>query len=440
MFYDTFQFPFQEERYGQDEEDRQWDSGGPKKSKKLPSIPAVAKRKSSIIRDGYPFDEFRSTSTPTVRRKMPQIPVKGSVSKPNSIHEHEKFRGTPDSTSRRGASLPPTPTKQTNKILARLGTNILPNSLPRATGRQLPRPNTNYKNSRARRNSMMKRTSSADYTEAMADEFDNYYMRPGAVSAGIENFNEDYNYAYQSNDNLQIQSNDLSSVPVEIVSTSVNANFVQEHFQDDYYYQHYNQNQYGKVPDIVSGTKRENSPLTQQNTDSLESRDDELKDSFETAVSSVSSSMQQLKQTEYSTAPITITNLDVVQKNILNVSQYPGDHPQQIKAIVPLQPVITVAQVHNNTTTTVRSNAALQRGMLKQQDSIDSTDFLQQSRTMAKSGFVDPYDQYPVHNDAYLETQESVESYVEEETEDAVTNGRYFKVKFCKLSMIRASS
>lgn len=46
--------------------------------------------------------------------------------------------------------------------------------------------------------------------------------------------------------------------------------------------------------------KREASPLLQQNTDSLESRDDELKDSFDTAVSSVSSSQPRKGFGEYS--------------------------------------------------------------------------------------------------------------------------------------------
>ncbi|XP_043278077.1 protein unc-13 homolog B isoform X12 [Venturia canescens] len=49
-------------------------------------------------------------------------------------------------------------------------------------------------------------------------------------------------------------------------------------------------------------SKRDASPLLQQNTDSLESRDDELKDSFETAVSSVGSSQPRKGFSEYSTA------------------------------------------------------------------------------------------------------------------------------------------
>nr|XP_034195917.1 protein unc-13 homolog B isoform X18 [Osmia lignaria] len=48
--------------------------------------------------------------------------------------------------------------------------------------------------------------------------------------------------------------------------------------------------------------KRDASPLVQQNTDSLESRDDELKESIETAVSSISSIPQKKVISDYSTA------------------------------------------------------------------------------------------------------------------------------------------
>ncbi|VEN50958.1 unnamed protein product, partial [Callosobruchus maculatus] len=72
-YYDTL--PYQEERYGQEEEDRQWDSGGgryqpqppvpaPQQQhrppKRLPVVPAVSQRRSA-------------TSTPTGRRQMPQV-------------------------------------------------------------------------------------------------------------------------------------------------------------------------------------------------------------------------------------------------------------------------------------------------------------------------------------------------------------------------------
>lgn len=59
----------------------------------------------------------------------------------------------------------------------------------------------------------MKRTASAECAENdfENESYNNFYIRPGAVSAR-ETYNEDYNYAYQSIDNLpgqpgQIQIN-----------------------------------------------------------------------------------------------------------------------------------------------------------------------------------------------------------------------------------------
>lgn len=458
-FYDTLSYPFQEERYGQDEEDRQWDSGGieippvkrqAKHSKKLPPIPAMTKR-NSIVQDSYsPYDDhFRPTSTPT-RRRMPQIPIKDKSSRNSSIHEQEGFSITSDHfSSPRGASLPPTPTKST-KIMSRLASqNLLSNSVPR-TSRQLPKPNPKHRNAKNKRANLMKRTSSAEYADTMADEYDNYYMRPGAMSA-IENYNEDYNYAYQSTDNLPVQSEEILPVPVAPMSdsrSSVNANYLQSKgfgygYQEDFYYDsithnYNNQTSYDAKNSINRQNelldKRESSPLTQQNTDSLESRDDELKDSFDTAVSSVNSSMHQLKSAPYyeysragenaltNTTPMMTHNLDVVQKNILNVSQYHGDQHQTKAIVATSQPVITVAQVHNHTIT----RTTQQRRQLKQQDSVDSTDYLQNQIASEKTNnYIDAHDKYPVNNEAYLDTQESVESYVEEETEDTVTNGKY---------------
>ncbi|XP_025162387.1 uncharacterized protein LOC105181693 [Harpegnathos saltator] len=68
--------------------------------------------------------------------------------------------------------------------------------------------------------------------------------------------------------------------------------------------------------------KREASPLLQQNTDSLESRDDDLKDSFETAVSSIGSSQLKKGYAEYSTAsgsPAPVASADSPQ----SISQIP---------------------------------------------------------------------------------------------------------------------
>lgn len=377
---------------------------------------------------------------------MPQIPLKEKINRPIVFPEEEGFRYTPDNSStRRGASLPPTPTKNV-KIMSRLASqNLLLNST--RTGRQLPKPNPKQRNTKAKRANLMKRTSSADYADAMDDEVDNYYLRPGAMSA-VENYNEDYNYAYQSIDNLPVQSDDILPVPVAPVSDSkscVNANYLQSKgYKEDYYYDSITQNSTKETSyDMLNKVsredellaKRELSQLVQQNTDSLESRDDELKDSFDTAVSSVNSSTQQLKSApyfEYSTAgeinvstttPITTHSLDVVQKNILNVSQYHGDQSRTKAIFATSQPVITVAQVHKHST----PRTTQQRRQLKQQDSVDSNDFIQNQIAKEKTNsYIDAHDKYNVNNEAYVGTQESVESYVEE-TEDSVINGTYKK-------------
>ncbi|KAJ8982329.1 hypothetical protein NQ317_009444 [Molorchus minor] len=236
-YYDSLSYPFQEERYGQDEEDRQWDSGGyypintHKTGKRLPSIPATTnhnkRRPSGTVDEGYPSyeDQFRPTATPTGRRRMPKIPTKRSTSRQSSLNEevYEGYR-TPENSSHRGASLPPTPTK-TIQLPNRLGTQSKPfNSLPPTPGRQLPKPNLNRSNLRAKRNNQMKRTSSADYADNLY-AYDNYYMRPGAMSAR-ETYNEDYNYAYQSIDNLGEDGDEIEANSSDN-RVNVNANYLE---------------------------------------------------------------------------------------------------------------------------------------------------------------------------------------------------------------------
>lgn len=151
---------------------------------------------------------------------MPQIPTKRSASRQSSLND-----GFP---TPRGASLPPTPTKAP-KMLPKVTTpQKVFNSLPPTPGRQLPKPNLNHRSAKTRRNNLMKRTSSAEYNEA---EYD-YYVRPGAVSAK-EMYNEDYNYAYQSIDNLPAQPEEFnyqSERTSEVVVNSMNAR------NDEYYY------------------------------------------------------------------------------------------------------------------------------------------------------------------------------------------------------------
>lgn len=391
--------------------------------------------------------------TPTARRRMPQIPTKRSASRQSSVNEenYDGFR-TPENSSHRGASLPPTPTK-TPKILARLAAHNKPfNSLPPTPGRQLPKPNVNHRSAKARRNSLMKRTNSADYSDNNVG--DNYYMRPGAVSAR-EMYNEDYNYAYQSTDNLEQVEVDLTPVQntsenrtiVIAESTNLkNGGQYQQYSSEDYYYSaqeecKYEQDYY--LDDTQTSqrrkklNKRGNSPLLQQNTDSLESRDDELKDSFETAVSSISSSLYQQRRgpySEYSTAdenmstnvtPSTM-HLEVAPKPSTTTAisaQYHRDQIESPQAIV-TSIVTSIAgvgtvQTNNNIQAVPFRNTNQTRGYLQQQDTIDASYYHQESEVIFEN---EP--EY-IEKDSYLDNPESVESYTEDVNYSNGISGEY---------------
>ncbi|KAG7203577.1 hypothetical protein KM043_013620 [Ampulex compressa] len=115
--------------------------------------------------------------------------------------------------------------------------------------------------------------------------------------------------------------------------------------------------------------KREASPLLQQNTDSLESRDDELKDSFETAVSSVGSSQPRKGFSEYSTAgdssPAAATLVDSPQ----STAQPPSTMVNHVSAANHVNGSITVtATVHATATT---NGKRLARTESYQEDAIE---------------------------------------------------------------------
>ncbi|XP_046838440.1 probable serine/threonine-protein kinase kinX [Vespa crabro] len=102
--------------------------------------------------------------------------------------------------------------------------------------------------------------------------------------------------------------------------------------------------------------KREPSPLLQQNTDSLESRDDELKDSFETAVSSVESSQPRKAYSEYSTAgdssPAAATLVDSPQSTTQPLTSM-VNHVASMDNHVSSSSIITVtATVHSTSAAT----------------------------------------------------------------------------------------
>lgn len=420
---------------------------------------------------GYDSRIVTPTHTGGRRRLMPQIPTKRSASRQSSLNEndinsYDGFR-TPETTisQHRGASLPPTPTKST-KLLTRIMNQAKnSNSLPPTPGRQLPKPNLNHhhhRSAKARHNNLMTRTNSADYADNINDGYDNYYMRPGAMSAS--EYNEDYNYAYQSIDNLQMHSGDLIQDDNNIIKhvqsdnnkTSVVSSFIskignsisanipsfipqqqqqqqqQEKTQiiDDYYY-NAQDDYYNNSKDISPrrGTK-------QKNQNSIESRDgdDMMSESYETALSSISNSMYQIKNNaqympDYQTTTSQIVNNSTQKTTSCSVmtSQYQRDHqmiPKAIETTTPsssssqvLPSVTAVAQVHINQNSTI-NKTTINRGYLKQQESIDNSYYppaeIPQERTTSFPEEEEYNDEYNT-DDNYLETQESIESYVEED-------------------------
>lgn len=404
----------------------------------------------------YNNESFSHTPTPQ-RRRMPQIPTKRSASRQSSFND-ENYDGyrTPENSSHRGASLPPTPTK-TPKILARLAAQNKPfNSLPPTPGRQLPKPNINHRSAKARRNSLMKRTNSAEYTDNIGDGYDNYYMRPGAVSAR-EMYNEDYNYAYQSNDNLEQEEVDMTqiqnvcvnqtSVIPEVNNQQIGSQYQQYSSEDFYYSAQDDSNKYVEGDYYVDNMqvsqrrkkllgKRDSSPLQQQNTDSLESRDDELKDSFETAVSSISSSLYQLKRgpySEYSTADenmstnvtSSLMHVDSLQKPIATTTiqmQYNRDQidsPQAIATTIATSTInVGIAQTNNTQAVPFKST---NRGYLQQQETIDNSYY----QHLEPEIIYETEEYNEKEPDQYLDNHESIESYTEENGYINDINGDY---------------
>lgn len=120
------------------------------------------------------------------------------------------------------------------------------------------------------------------------------------------------------------------------------------------------------------GSKRDASPLLQQNTDSLESRDDELKDSFETAVSSIASSQPKKGYSEYSTAgessPAPATFVDSPQSLAKSETSTMVNH-------VPANHVTTTAMVHTTTASIVNGKRPLARTDSYQEDIIEDDEY-----------------------------------------------------------------
>ncbi|XP_068986665.1 protein unc-13 homolog B isoform X8 [Bombus flavifrons] len=161
-YYDsTTGYGYQDERYGQDDEDRQWDSGGKwylgtstyyenkRNRKTLPQRPA-----SSI---GIHRPDYRPIVTR--QRSYESEELNHSTRRRKPLQPQQR---PPSRTEGTGKKLPPTPTKPSNVVINR---KLV--SLPATPSRQLPKTRTPSEES---------------------------YYKP--------DYNQDYNYAYRSHDNL----------------------------------------------------------------------------------------------------------------------------------------------------------------------------------------------------------------------------------------------
>lgn len=483
-YYDSSSYPYQ------DEEDRQWDSGGycgsdgnyttsvyhenkinKRRNSQLPATPAAATAVYAAQQHRrYDDDTYSTPPTPsatsTTRRKMPQIPTQRRVpSRQGSLNDGNDGCRTPDNSSHRGASLPPTPTA-TPKLLARLHGKPSA-SLPPTPGRQLPKPNLNHRsansnsnaNAISRRTNLLKRASSAEYAEEtpLDADTDGYYTRPGAISVAHV-YNEDYNYAYQSIDNLQAPTD---TTPAVALNGATNHYLDDERAPLDDYGYGYDAGTYDARPQPLTRRKklaprRENSPLLlQQNTDSLESRDDELKDSFETAASSIASSIPQQGRRSLATYDTVTATPTVTAITTVTTTQHIRDQTEIPKAIasfngakptdtlssimptmptMPTQmsiptatPTVTTTTAANVYTSKPRNTPALTRNssrLLKQQDSIDRGYFNHQESIDQENLELDMGPLSSGKNDAIdnyrYGQQGSLESYTEEPT---IANG-----------------
>ncbi|XP_015431968.1 PREDICTED: uncharacterized protein LOC107188226 [Dufourea novaeangliae] len=196
-YYDSITgYTYQDERYGQDDEDRQWDSGGKwclgtstyyenkRNRKTLPQRPA-----SSI---GIHRPDYRPTVTRQRSYESDEVNYSSHSRRRKPLQPQQRPPSRQEGT---GKKLPPTPTTPSNVIISRKLA-----SLPATPSRQLPKT----------------RTSSEE----------SYYK---------SDYNEDYNYAYRSQDNLP-QETYIDSVYTEPSSYGqVHATIKKQYSEDSQY-------------------------------------------------------------------------------------------------------------------------------------------------------------------------------------------------------------
>jgi len=400
-------------RYGQEDEDRQWDSGGyyykdqygardhyenrvnssRSANRKVDGYATTGKVNSQdegedeyyspqgglSYEEDYTGNEYPPSTmkavnnTPTSTRR--RTPHRHSSSRQSSTEEYDYTASgyyddyrhhavgagtasvtTTASTTTSAVYSSPVSTGRTNH-LPKPPSSVHKHHLPPTPGRQLPHHgatnSTTTTNATARRNNaMLSRMSSADYADQdiYSGSYPSYYNTSRGVGKD-SSYNEDYNYAYRSIDNLATTQQDSVDEDREVIGHDKrtsdgrlsatgtrgyqqnvptaqrrNSSTQQRQNSEEYYYNAQDINDYvneeeedlGYYNDTgvtMNDTRKkfladrgENSPLLQQNTDSLESRDDDLRDSFETAVSSINSSAQLRRGVhDYSTTTETMT-------------------------------------------------------------------------------------------------------------------------------------
>lgn len=301
-------------RYGQQEEDRQWDSGGYYQSRDVYEN-RVNDRRSKYYRNYHSAghhseDEYMSTPGPRRRNRHTTS---------RSIEDYDYYESS-DST------YPP----------------------PRAKHRhQLPPTPVQRHPPRIRHNSA---------------------TVPGeSVPVAPATYNEDYNYGYRSSTDALPEQDSL----------------------DDRYYS-LDTDAPPQAPPTVSVTpaserRLQPRPLQRHQNDSLESREDDLRDSFETAASSLSSSHRRYDYMSGGSSGVDVappvsaasTNATSGLQNQRSISRDQAvPTPKGAVSVIPVAAVLPTAASTTVSSGTANSSAttttAPQRGYLRPQDSLDS--------------------------------------------------------------------
>lgn len=246
-----------------------------------------------------------------------------------------------------------------------------PYSQPVSIQQQQQQQDKNYQDYRV---PYSKENELADYKNDYDDSYRDY-----PEQYGDEQYQESLQDSYDDQYKSSVPSSTADRRPSEVPELSVTTPRGQtrtngyQSSESEYFYP--SQDEHEQVSALASSRRKKLSAkrdtLLQQNTDSLESRDDELKDSFETAVSSVGSSQPRKGFSEYSTAgessPIPGTLVDSPHSTT-QVASTLSNH------VTSNSRVTTTAMVHGGTAI-VNGKRPLERTDSYQEDVIDDEEY-----------------------------------------------------------------